>query len=183
VQLESGLVIFPQGRGFPPRLAGGVARGAEGGRISPPACWGSTGEAGEGVGSSDASLWLASLAPPPGLRPYSPWRLRRAPYPRPAAGGAFPHFALASWGTGLARHGCEVLGSSLDFSPSLLGEWPGGSDWPPLGFFPSLLGEYRRSRGGGRFFRRKPLAPPGPASCPPSWRPGWAWSVSTSSSG
>src|SRR5690606_39334883 len=75
VQLESGIVIFPQGSGFLPQLAGGVARRAEGARLSPPACWGS----GPGGG--------------------------------------------------------------------------GGAD-----FSPSLLGEYRRSRGGGRFFGRKPLA-------------------------
>src|SRR5690606_6463541 len=71
--------------GVLPRLAGGGARRAGGARSAGP------------PGNSRRVSWLASLAPPPGLRPYSP-----VPLP---------------------LHGGDVRLASLDFSPSLLGEW------------------------------------------------------------
>src|SRR5690554_6831200 len=70
--------------------------------ISPPACWRSGTKCRGGAvrrtaGKLQGVSWLASLAPPPGLRPYSP-----VPLP---------------------LHGGDVRLASLDFSPSLLGEW------------------------------------------------------------
>src|SRR5690606_5879355 len=63
----------------------------------------------------------------------------------------------------VTAEGARPYGPQGDFSPSLLGEWPvtaeGARPYGPQGdFSPSLLGEYRRSRGGGRFSRRKPLS-------------------------
>src|SRR5690606_12843725 len=70
--------------------------------ISPPVSWGSGTKCRGGAvrrtaGKLQGVSWLASLAPPPGLRQYSP--------------------------VSLALHGGDVRLASLDFSPSLLGEW------------------------------------------------------------
>src|SRR5690606_27116237 len=91
--LVGGRAAPPRGRrswvvfGVLPQLAGGVARRAEGARISPPACWGSTGEAGEGVGSSDASLWRTGE-----MSEWPLWKRPKGGAPRVSSvhsGGAF----------------------------------------------------------------------------------------------
>src|SRR5690554_1994764 len=89
--------------------------------ISPPACWGSGTKCRGGAvrrtaGKLQGVSWLASLAPPPGLRPYSPVSL-------PLHGGEVLWGVIVRAPLSLPLHGGDVRLASLDFSPSLLGEW------------------------------------------------------------
>src|SRR5690606_10356487 len=101
--------------------------------ISPPACWGSGTKCRGGAvrrtaGKLQGVSWLASLAPPPGLRPYSP-----VPLP---------------------LHGGEVLWGSSSGPPVAAaprGRRPTGL----FGFLPQLAGGVARSAEGARSVDRK----------------------------
>src|SRR5690606_12371524 len=86
--------------------------------------------------------WLASLAPPPGLRPYSP-------VPLPLHGGEVLWEVIVSAPLSLPLHGGEVRLASLDFSPSLLGEWHevprGRGPYRPPGRHCGLLARFARA--------------------------------------
>src|SRR5690606_27231012 len=96
--------------------------------ISPPACWGSGTKCRGGAvrrtaGKLQGVSWLASLAPPPGLRPYSP--------------------------DSLPLHGGEVLWGSSSVPRSAAaprGRRPTGL----FGFLPQLVGGVARSAEGAR---------------------------------
>src|SRR5690554_4770697 len=99
----------PRGRrptglfGFLPQLAGGVARSAEGARSAGP------------LGNSRVSHGSLRSRPLPAFGRTPPFRCRST--------GAKSFGKSSSVPVSLALHGGDVRLASLDFSPSLLGEW------------------------------------------------------------
>src|SRR5690606_27116236 len=78
------------------------------------------------------------------------------PTPGPPPAVPSPTSLFPRGGPSCPSTGETFLGRLWSSPPACWGSGPegrGGAD-----FSPSLLGEYRRSRGGGRFFGRKPLA-------------------------
>src|SRR5690606_21254906 len=95
--------------------------------ISPPACWGSGTKCRGGAvrrtaGKLQGVSWLASLAPPPGLRPYSP--------------------------LSLPLHGGEVLWEVIVRAPCRCRPPGGTSCWPLGSPPPACWGSGTKCRGG-----------------------------------